>query len=215
MKHKTCSLQRASAKGGPTIRVDGVFHDRRVTGMKRELRLRNGRSALLFALAISCGSPGADADVGARVPKVHAADSQAPPPRPAALPPRDSVSAHAPTWDLDLAVGALRSAGIRAVVAGPVREPFFGVQGTLVNIPGAELELFVYGDAIAAGRDIDGLDTLTVSPHGRRVVWRKPPALVTSNNLVTIVLTANPAMREQVRRVLGTITDGRHTTRSP
>lgn len=100
-------------------------------------------------------------------------------------------------------------------MAGPVREPFFGVQGTLVNIPGAELELFVYGDAIAAGRDIDGLDTLTVSPHGRRVVWRKPPALVTSNNLVTIVLTEDPAVREQVRRVLGTITDGQHTTRSP
>jgi hypothetical protein len=180
--------------------------------MKRALLwTRGGRSSLLLALAMSCGSPGADADAASRLPKVNAADGNASP----ALPPRDSVSAHAPTWDLDLAVGALRSAGIRAVVAGPVHESFFGVQGTLLNIPGAELELFVYGDAIAAGRDIDGLDMLTVSPHGRRVVWRKPPALVTSNNLVTIVLTANPAVREQVRRVLGTITDSQHTTRPP
>lgn len=179
------------------------------------LRLGSGRSSLLLALAIACGSPGADADVAARLPKVHAADSQKSSPRPAALPPRDSVSAHAPTWDLDLAVGALRSAGMRPVVEGPVREPFFGVQGTLVNVPGAELELFVYGDAIAAGRDIDGLDTLTVSPRGRRVVWRKPPALVTSNNLVTIVLTESSAVRDQVRRVLGTITDGAPGAHSP
>lgn len=207
--------RRACARAGPTIRFDGVFDDRSITRMKHGLlRLGNGRSWLLLALAIACGSPGADADSAARLPKVQAANRPASP-RAAALPPRDSVSAHAPTWDLDMAVGALRSAGMRPVVQGPVREPFFGVRGTLVNIPGAELELFVYGDAIAAGRDIDGLDVLTVSPRGHRVVWRKPPALVTSNNLVTIVLTEDPAVREQVRQVLGTVTDGQHTTRSP
>ena len=175
---------------------------------------------LALAMGTACGSPGADADAHRSLAKGQLVDGQSPAPRAAAalvaaLPPRDSVSAHAPTWDLDLAVGALRSAGMRPVVQGLVREGFLDVDGTLVNVPGAELELFVYGDAIAAGRDIDRLDILTVSPRGRRVVWRKPPVLVTSNNLVTIVLTEDPAVRTQVRRVLGTVTDGQHTARSP
>jgi hypothetical protein len=177
-------------------------------------RKARGRLAILI-LAAACGGPGADAGVEGRSTAARAADSPVATPRVAALPPRDSVSAHAPTWDLDLAVGALRSAGLDPVVRGPVREPFLGVAGTLVEVTRAELELFVYGDAVAAGRELDGLDTLAVSRRGRRIVWRRPPALVTSNNLVTIVLTADSDVRERVRRVLGTIRTGEQVPHAP
>lgn len=203
-------------KRGPRFLSVGSSTDRDVAKITRSPWLLGRLPAwVVLALAVACGSPGADATVERRVPQVSAVDSQRSALRAVALPPRDSVSAHAPTWDVNLAVGALRSSGMRPVVQGTVQESFFGVAGTLVKITGAELELFVYGDAIAAAHDIDGLDTLTVSPRGRRVVWRKPPALVTSNNLVTIVLTADPAVRKQVRAVLGTIGDGPHPAPSP
>ena len=141
------------------------------------------------------GAPGAAVVVGA-----------------AALPPKDSVSAHAPTWSVDLVLGALRSAKLPPQVRGPVSERFLGAPGTLIEIPGAELEVFIYGDAIAAARDIDRLDTLAVSPRGAKLVWRKPPAIVTSNNLVVIVLTADPAVRAHVRDVLGTRNRTDHDT---
>ena len=127
----------------------------------------------------------------------------------ALLPAVDSVSAHAPTWSMDLVLGALRSAGLAPVERGAVRESFLDVPGRLISIPGAELEVFIYGDAIAAARDIDRLDTLAVSPRGTRLVWRKPPSLVTSNNLVIIVLTDSPAARARVREVFRPISKDR------
>lgn len=183
--------------------------------MRCARRAEIGLSLATLALVIACGSPGGQAEVERRIPKVTVLDSSPTVPQAVILPARDSVSAHAPTWDLALAVGALRGAGMQPVVQRPVREPFFGRQGSLVSVTGAELELFIYGDAIAAGRDIDGLDTLTVSPRGRRIIWRKPPSLVTSNNLVTVVLTTDSTVRAQVRRVLGTRSDGGHPAGSP
>ena len=71
-----------------------------------------------------------------------------------------------------------------------------------VLIPGAELEVYLYGDANAAAPDIDRFDRLTRNPGDSRLVWKKPPALVSANNMMIMVLTADAALRERVRDVL-------------
>lgn len=166
--------------------------------------------ATIGALPLAgCGRPGHDSSVDSAASANVPGTSTTPRIAAAALPARDSVSAHAPTWSMDLVLSALRSAGLTPVERGAAKESFLGVPGRLLEIPGAELEVFIYGDAIAAARDIDRLDTLAVSPRGTKLVWRKPPALVTSNNLVVIVLTQSADTRARVRKVLGSSTGGR------
>ena len=118
------------------------------------------------------------------------------------LPAPDSVRAHALQWTGELVMDALASAGLSPLVRGSTREPFMGIPGVLIDITGGEVEMFIYGDANAAARDVDQLDTLVVGPRGQHVVWRKPPALVNANNLVLIVLTADPAVRTRVRNAI-------------
>lgn len=179
--------------------------------------VRSSRRLFLAAVAIvgvlslaACRGSGRDATADSSASAVKAPIGTSTPRIAAApLPAADSVSAHAPTWSMDLVLGALRSAGLTPVERGAAKESFLGVPGRLVEIPNAELEVFIYGDAIAAARDIDRLDTLAVSPRGTKLVWRKPPALVTSNNLVVIVLTDSSATRARVRQVLGSISQGK------
>ncbi|MDQ2667681.1 MAG: hypothetical protein M3Z05_16940 [Gemmatimonadota bacterium] len=115
------------------------------------------------------------------------------------LPARDSVSAHAITWNAAQVVDRLRSAGVNVRTDGAAREPFMSVRGVQLVAPQATLEVYIYGDAIAAARDIDKFDTLKVSANGQRLVWKKPPAIITDNNAVILVRADDDAVRKHIR----------------
>lgn len=66
----------------------------------------------------------------------------------------------------------------------------------------AEVRAFFYGDAGAVGRDLAGIDTLRVAPRGTSLDWRVPARLVIDNNLVAIILTDDPGLREKIRGTL-------------
>jgi hypothetical protein len=136
------------------------------------------------------------------------ADSLAPPrsytalnPESSAVPARDSVSARPVAWTVDLVVQRLSSGGLDARAGSAVKVKHMNVGGTRVQLPGAELEVYLYGDANAAAQDIDRFDRLMRMPDGA-LMWAKPPALVTANNMVILIVTADPAVRERVRRAL-------------
>ena len=74
-----------------------------------------------------------------------------------------------------------------AQVVDSVRQPFMSAPGTTVRIR-AEIQIFVYGDAVARSRDTDRLDAVRVAPATMTVIWREPASLVTANNLAAIVL---------------------------
>jgi hypothetical protein len=122
-------------------------------------------------------------------------------PESSAVPARDSVSAHPVNWTVDLVMQRLSSGGLRAVRLGPVGRRHMSVAGTRVQVPGAELEIYLYGDANAAAQDVDRFDRLMRTPDGA-LVWAKPPALVTANNMVILIITADATIGEHVRRVL-------------
>lgn len=88
-----------------------------------------------------------------------------------------------------------------AKVTGPVQVKHMTVPGTSVHVPGAELEVYIYGDANATAQDVDRFDRLMRMPDGA-LMWQKPPALITANNLVVLVLTSDAAVREHIRRVI-------------
>jgi hypothetical protein len=95
----------------------------------------------------------------------------------------------------------LRSAGLSPTLAGPVKQKHMAVPGARVLVPGGELEVYLYGDANATAQDVDRFDRLMRMPDGA-LMWTKPPALVTANNMVILVLTSDAALRERVRTVL-------------
>ena len=53
--------------------------------------------------------------------------------------------------------------------------------------PGRNLQVFIYGDAAARGRDTDRLDTVRVAPPNTMVTWKEPASLLMNNNLAVVV----------------------------
>lgn len=159
-----------------------------------------------MALLTSCSSR---TDGGGRgqdsVPAVAAGPTVADPralpvsPPAGAAAPRDSVRAVPVTWDLPQLVTALGQAGVAPVgAARTIRQPFMSVPATLLTLPKAQLQAFIYGDAVALGRDVARLDTVRVAPPTTMITWVMPPSLVVSNNLAAIVLTRDSMTRHRV-----------------
>lgn len=153
----------------------------------------------------ACSRAARDQPDSARSTVAVVADSapafQAVNPELSAVPARDSVSAHPVDWTVDLAMARLSSAGLAPKLMGPVQVKHMNVAGTLIGVAGAELEIYLYGDSNASAQDIDRFDKLMAMPGGGPVMWEKPPAIVTENNMVIMVLTTDPAVRERVRKV--------------
>ena len=166
---------------------------------------------VLVGAAMGCQ----DADTGAdsSATAVVRADSTPADPAPA-RPPLDAPSASTPApaapsgaglglWDaaslekrLDLQGMATRKQ------PAPVRHPFLSVEGTRYLVGNAELQVFIYGDAAAANRDVALLDTIAVAPQGEKGRWPTKATLIRNNNLVAILLGQNALQIERVQRAL-------------
>lgn len=85
----------------------------------------------------------------------------------------------------------------------PERHDFMSVPGTVFETQRTEVQVFLYASAEARARDTDALDSATVSPRGRRIVWRAPAVLVTSGNLAAIILGLNEREVERAALALG------------
>ncbi len=105
-------------------------------------------------------------------------------------------------WSLGNLEMALHRAGVTAVRNGPIKQPFLGPPGMAYRLPGGELQAYVYADAVALGRDTDGLDTTSVSPPTMKINWVMPPSLITENNLALILLTRDPRLKQRISRAI-------------
>jgi hypothetical protein len=114
-------------------------------------------------------------------------------------PPRDTVGSGSVNWSLPALHTTLCNLGLNPVVEGEVRQQFMGEPGVRYKLNGGELQAYIYADAGAVARDTDQLDTATVSPRTMMIHWRMRPALIISNNLVLILLTNDPELRDTIR----------------
>ena len=73
---------------------------------------------------------------------------------------------------------------------------------------GANVQIFLYGDAAARGADTDSLDVSRGAPRGASVPWRGPATLVTDNNMAAIVVTGDDALRARISNALHRRADG-------
>ena len=84
-----------------------------------------------------------------------------------------------------------------------VHHDFMRVDGLVWETSRAEIQVFLYPSEAERKKDTDMLDTVFVSPPGKRVVWRWPAQLVTSQNMAAIVLSLNGRQAERIALALG------------
>ncbi len=84
-----------------------------------------------------------------------------------------------------------------------VQHDFMRVEGLVFETSRSEVQVFIYPSEAERKRDTDALDTVFVSPRGKRVYWRSPATLVTSQNMAAIILSPNPRQAERLALALG------------
>ena len=84
-----------------------------------------------------------------------------------------------------------------------VRHDFMSVEGLVWETSRAEIQVFLYASEADRKKDTDKLDTVFVSPPGKRIMWRWPAQLVTSNNMAAIILSLNGRQAERIALALG------------
>jgi hypothetical protein len=158
-------------------------------------RVTSGVAALALLTLASCGK--GDAARSADSPSVAAgADPAATPAAPA-----DTSCPMAGDWRACSVKKRLERAGLVPIARPePDRQPFLSVPGTVYDLGKyAELHVFVYPTREARQRESGALDSSTAAPPGKGVDWRYPPTLMTSNNVLAILVSQNEHLIERVQ----------------
>lgn len=113
---------------------------------------------------------------------------------------RDTIRPTDFLWDLAKVQAVFRAADLAPVTVGDsIAQPFMSASGRVLQVGDATVQVFIYGDAGARGRDTDRLDSMTVAPAGMQIMWSAPPSLIVQNNLAAVVLTRNDGLRHRIR----------------
>lgn len=105
-------------------------------------------------------------------------------------------------WTKTLVVEKLRAAGLDPVEKDTVRHSFLSAKGIVYGVSGSDLQIFIYDDRAALEREVSQLDPVRVSPPTMMISWIAPPSLITSRNLVAILLARDDVLKETVKRAL-------------
>ena len=84
-----------------------------------------------------------------------------------------------------------------------IKHDFMSVEGVVWETSRAEIQVFLYPSEAERKKDTDMLDTVFVSPPGKRIMWRWPAQLVTSQNMAVIILSLNGRQAERIALALG------------
>ena len=84
-----------------------------------------------------------------------------------------------------------------------VHHDFMSVDGLVWETSRAEIQVFIYASEADREKDTDQLDTVFVAPPGKRIMWKWPAQLVTSNNMAAIILSLNGRQAERIALALG------------
>lgn len=78
----------------------------------------------------------------------------------------------------------------------------FSIRSSAYMLGRARLEVFIYPDEAALGRDLAKLDTTISAPRGQTNDWEIPPRFIRSANLAAVLLTRNEQQAERVTLAL-------------
>lgn len=106
-------------------------------------------------------------------------------------------------------VGALREAGASVEVRDPVQQEFFGPEGRILSVNGADVQVIEYPDVEAMGQD-----AAKVAPDGGSVGtsminWVDAPHFYKSGRILVLYVGSDKAILSLLEKVLGAQFAGR------
>lgn len=151
-------------------------------------------------IVLGCGGESAPPKAElAKAPEVVAAESTL-----AAAPAKGAACPTYGLWQACSVEDRIRRAGLAVNRREEgVKHDFMRVEGLVWETSRAEVQVFLYASDADRKRDTDMLDTVFVSPPGKRVMWRWPATLVTSGNMAAIILSLNGRQAERLALALG------------
>jgi hypothetical protein len=97
----------------------------------------------------------------------------------------------------------LREAGlVLTPMSGATPHPLGGVRDAAYAVGPAELHVWVFPDSQARQAALAGLDTVTAMPRGSLARWSGAPTLISSLNLLAVMVSPNDRLTERVQLAL-------------
>jgi hypothetical protein len=93
----------------------------------------------------------------------------------------------------------LTDAGYVPINKGPSPTGVFPVPGTTYALGPAQLYIYIFKSAKEREQAIAGIDTTAVSRRGSAAPWSTRPTLITSTNLVGVLVSDNGRLIERVQ----------------
>jgi hypothetical protein len=172
---------------------------------------RRALVATFFATLSACGgepAPAADSLSGSAsrststaTPAARAADSALPAPPPVAAAAGAGCVSEG-QWQACSVEKRLTDAGFVPVKKGAAPTGVFDVEGVTYALGTAELNVYLFQTAREREAAIAEIDTTTVMRRSGQSPWSTQPALITSNNLVAVLLSDNGRLIERVQNAL-------------
>jgi hypothetical protein len=96
----------------------------------------------------------------------------------------------------------LTDAGFVLTKKGSAPADLFTVPGASYMLGAAEIRVYLFPTAADREKAIAGIDTVAVVRRGSASSWPSPPTLVTSNNLVAVLISDNGRLIERVQNAI-------------
>ena len=93
----------------------------------------------------------------------------------------------------------LTDAGFVPINKGRAPNGVFAVAGSSYALGAAQLHVYIFKSAKEREQAVAAIDTTTVSRRGSTATWPLPPTLITSNNLVAVLVSDNARLIERVQ----------------
>jgi hypothetical protein len=185
-------------KGSTTHGAGSVTGDTQCTGHLGGRVLRLGWGTVCLALA--CGGDRAPSKAAqTKAPETAIAESAL-----AAMPTPGGTCPAFGLWQACSVEDRISRAGLAVNRREKgVHHDFMSVDGLVWETSRAEIQVFLYASEADRKKDTDQLDTVFVAPPGKRIMWRWPAQLVTSNNMAAIILSLNGRQAERIALALG------------
>lgn len=129
---------------------------------------------------------------------------ESPAPVPVPPTPTPSITSHGgPVKDYVSLVDNLRGAGANVEPVGEITQPFFSVEGFVIKVNGADVQVFEYADGTAAENEAQ-----LVAPDGGSVgtsmiSWVAPPHFYKTERLIVLYVGDDTGVLEVLAEVLG------------
>jgi hypothetical protein len=170
------------------------------------VRLPAALAAALVAVAACArdGKSGGDsASTATATPTpVARADSASAPSTASAGAPTAATCVSEGKWEACSVEKRLTDAGFVPIRKGEAPTGVFDVPGTTYTLGAAELNVYLFPSAKEREAAIGAIDTVTVVRGAGASPWSSAPTLITSNNLVAVLLSDNGRLIERVQNAI-------------